>query len=75
MGTRDIELQRRPDSVSIEKTEVVYGAENIVKLSIRNIANAKKRIDICGDKNLAWLHASTEVVLNEFMKAKREVSG
>src|SRR5579884_750268 len=71
MGTRDIELQRRPDSVSIEKTEVVYGAENIVKLSIRNIANAKKRIDICGDKNLAWLHASTEVVLNEFMKAKK----
>ena len=53
-----------------EKTEVIYGIENIIRVAVTNISNSNERIDICGDKDLPIVHTKSDLIMNEFIKAK-----
>jgi len=52
-------LTRPPPSTVREKTEVLYGAENAVRLFSRVVSGAISTIDICDDDIIPHTHTPT----------------
>ena len=40
------------DNTSDERTEVIYGVENVTKFSADGLSLVENRIDVCGDYNM-----------------------
>jgi two-component system, OmpR family, sensor histidine kinase VicK len=56
--------------VSIDKTEVIYGAENVVNRASHLISVAKKTLDLCGESAGVSIILANEPVVKEYMEAK-----
>jgi signal transduction histidine kinase len=53
-----------------EKTEIIYGLENIVNRIFQTMSLIKERVDNCGDSNLPGIFASTTPVMDAYMALK-----
>jgi two-component system, OmpR family, sensor histidine kinase VicK len=56
--------------VSIDKTEVIYGTENVVNRASHLISVAKKTLDLCGESAGVSIILANEPVVKEYMEAK-----
>src|SRR5215208_980628 len=56
--------------VSTDKTEVIYGAENVVNHTLHLISVAKKTVDLCGESAGVSIILANEPVVKEYMEAK-----
>lgn len=54
----------------IEKTEVMYGTENVIDTEVRFFSEAKTRIDTCMDRTRPQLAIGIEAIRMSFVKAK-----
>ena len=50
MATKNHDVKAASCSHYEEKTEVIYGEENVTKWALRRLDTAKKTIDLCGDR-------------------------
>jgi two-component system, OmpR family, sensor histidine kinase VicK len=63
-----------PDNTSGERTEVIYGVENVTKFSVDGLSLVENRIDVCGDYNMpSVILASKEVRKGYFELSKRGI--
>jgi sugar-specific transcriptional regulator TrmB len=53
-----------------EKTEVIYGAENVVNRALHLISLTKKTLDLCGESAGAQIILANEPILKKYMEAK-----
>ncbi len=51
-----------------EKTEIVYGTENTISVSLDSFARAKQNYDSCGDFTLPSVIMTTEPIRNAYIK-------
>lgn len=54
-----------------EKTEVIYGAENVVNSGIQGIPLAKERIDLCGEEAGPSAIVANEPILERYIEASK----
>ena len=54
-----------------EKTEVIYGAENVLSRAIHGIPLAKETIDLCGEEDGASAIVANEPILEKYIEASR----
>ncbi|MGI8831455.1 MAG: hypothetical protein ACR2IS_02320 [Nitrososphaeraceae archaeon] len=59
-------MSNAPDNTGVSKTEVLYGAENAVKLFSRVVSGAKTSIDACEDNIISY--ASHEVIKKQVLE-------
>jgi hypothetical protein len=48
-----------------EKTEVIYGEENVTNFALQQLSTVKKTLDLCGDR-----YGSSIIVANEHIMQK-----
>src|SRR5215204_177924 len=60
----------RDDDVT-EKTEVIYGAENVLNRAIRGIPLAKETIDLCGEEDGPSAIVANEPILKKYIEASK----
>lgn len=58
------------EGVLPEKTEILYGLENIINRIIQTMPLIKKGVDNCGDSNLPGIFVSTLPVMNAYKALK-----
>ncbi|MGI8832976.1 MAG: ATP-binding protein [Nitrososphaeraceae archaeon] len=63
-------MSNAPDNTGTTRTEVLYGAENAVKLFSRVISGANTMIDVCEDYVMPSTHASHRVIKEKVLEAK-----
>jgi two-component system, OmpR family, sensor histidine kinase VicK len=51
-----------PDSTSGERTEIVYGIENVTKFSAYGLSKVEKSVDVCGDYSMPSVILASEQV-------------
>jgi two-component system, OmpR family, sensor histidine kinase VicK len=54
-----------------EKTEVIYGAENVLNRGIQGIPLAKETIDLCGEEDGSSAIVANEPILERFIDASK----
>lgn len=63
-----------PDTTSGERTEIIYGTENVIKFSAHGLSTVEKRVDVCGDYSMpSVILASTPVREGYFELNRRGV--
>ncbi len=60
----------RDDDVT-EKTEVIYGAENVLNRGIHGIPLAKETIDLCGEEDGPSAIVANEPILKKYIEASK----
>jgi two-component system sensor histidine kinase VicK len=60
----------RDDDVT-EKTEVIYGAENVLNRAIQGIPLAKETIDLCGEEDGPSAIVANEPILKKYIEASK----
>jgi two-component system, OmpR family, sensor histidine kinase VicK len=66
-------LKAQDDSEEGEKTELLYGVENAVGRGIQFMQNAKKQMDLFGDKNgPSIIIQFPDIYKNNYIAAKKE---
>jgi two-component system sensor histidine kinase VicK len=60
----------RYDDVT-EKTEVIYGAENVLNRAIQGIPLAKETIDLCGEEDGPSAIVANEPILKKYIEASK----
>jgi two-component system, OmpR family, sensor histidine kinase VicK len=63
-------ISSKDSIVSADKTEVIYGAENVVNRASHLISVAKKTVDLCGESAGVSIILANEPVVKEYMEAK-----
>jgi two-component system, OmpR family, sensor histidine kinase VicK len=63
-------ISSKDSIVSTDKTEVIYGAENVVNRASHLISVAKKTVDLCGESAGVSIILANEPVVKEYMEAK-----
>jgi two-component system, OmpR family, sensor histidine kinase VicK len=63
-------ISSKDSIVSIDKTEVIYGTENVVNRASHLISVAKKTLDLCGESAGVSIILANEPVVKEYMEAK-----
>jgi two-component system, OmpR family, sensor histidine kinase VicK len=63
-------ISSKDSIVSADKTEVIYGAENVVNRASHLISVAKKTLDLCGESAGVSIILANEPVVKEYMEAK-----
>lgn len=58
----------KEDNPPEEKTEVIYGPENIIKINNELWSELKESADICADKNVPYSYTAIPQVANAFSK-------
>jgi hypothetical protein len=61
---------KNEDNLPDEKTEVIYGPENIVKVNNELWSELKEYADICADKNVPYSYIGYQQVAIEFRKLR-----
>jgi two-component system, OmpR family, sensor histidine kinase VicK len=56
--------------VSTDKTEVIYGAENVVNRTLHLISITKKTLDLCGESAGVSAILANEPIVKKYMEAK-----
>src|ERR671911_550130 len=56
--------------VSIDKTEVIYGTENVVNRTLHLMSITKKTLDLCGESAGVSIILANEPLVKEYMEAK-----
>ena len=56
----------------IERTEVLYGTDNVINNDLRFFSEAKTRIDTCMDYSRPALAIGIEAIRKSFLEAKRK---
>jgi two-component system sensor histidine kinase VicK len=64
-------IQELPEVPDNKTTEVLYGVENAVRRGVQFMQNAKKKMDLCGDKNGPSIIMEFEVYKNNYIDVKR----
>jgi two-component system, OmpR family, sensor histidine kinase VicK len=59
------------DDVITEKTEVIYGAENVLNRGLQGIPLAKETIDLCGEEDGPSAIVAHEPILKKYIEASR----
>src|SRR4051812_10922611 len=59
------------DALLAEKTEVIYGVENVVNQGIQGIPLAKETIDLCGEESGASAIVANEPILEKYIEASK----
>ena len=59
------------DDYFTEKTEVIYGAENVFKRAMQGIPLAKETIDLCGEQDGPSAIVANEPILERYIKASK----
>jgi hypothetical protein len=54
-----------------EKTEVIYGSENVVNRGIQGIPLAKETIDLCGEEAGPSTIVANEPILKKYIEASK----
>jgi two-component system sensor histidine kinase VicK len=62
---------RGDDDHVTEKTEVIYGAENVLNRGIQGIPLAKETIDLCGEEDGSSAIVANEPILERFIDASK----
>lgn len=60
-----------PDTRSGERTEIIYGTENVVKFSAQGLSTAEKRVDVCGDYSMPSVILASEPVRKGYFELNR----
>jgi len=60
------------DNNVIERTEVLYGTDNVINNELRFFSEAKTRIDTCMDYSRPALAIGIEAIRKSFLEAKRK---
>jgi len=63
-------ISSKDSIVSTDKTEVIYGAENVVNRTLHLISITKKTLDLCGESAGVSYILANEPVVKEYMEAK-----
>jgi two-component system, OmpR family, sensor histidine kinase VicK len=61
----------RDDDYVTEKTEVIYGAENVLNRGIQGMPLAKETIDLCGEEDGPSAIVANEPVLEKYIEASK----
>ena len=61
-----------PLNTGLEKTDVLYGAENATNLLLQMASRAKSRIDFCNDYTIPSVSIRVELFKNAISEAKRK---
>nr|MDQ3882631.1 hypothetical protein [Thermoproteota archaeon] len=67
LNGKDIVTADEPD----EKTEVIYGGENVTKFVVRLLDTAKKTLDLCGDRYGPSIIVANEQVMQKYIELNR----
>jgi two-component system, OmpR family, sensor histidine kinase VicK len=54
-----------------EKTEVVYGVENVIQKGLQELSNVKQRADLCAASDGPSVIVATKPMLNAYIEAKK----
>jgi two-component system, OmpR family, sensor histidine kinase VicK len=60
-----------PDNTSGERTEVIYGVENVTKFSTDGLSLVENRIDVCGDYNMPSVILASKEVRNGYFELNK----
>src|SRR5215210_3112326 len=63
-------ISSKDSIVSTDKTEVIYGAENVVNRTLHLISITKKTLDLCGESAGVSYILANDPVVKEYMEAK-----
>jgi two-component system, OmpR family, sensor histidine kinase VicK len=61
----------KDDDYFTEKTEVIYGAENVFNRAMQGIPLAKETIDLCGEQHGPSAIVANEPILERYLKASK----
>ena len=61
-----------PDNTSGERTEVIYGVENVTKFSADGLSLVENRIDVCGDHNRPSVILASKEVRNGYFELSKK---
>ncbi len=59
------------DDEADEKTEVVYGVENVIQKGLQELSNVKQRADLCAASDGPSVIVATKPMLNAYIEAKK----
>lgn len=68
----ELRIREIEEGIPAERTEVLYGVENIISKTLHSFSVVKERLDVCGDHNLAATDVSVEPVRNAFITMKNK---
>src|SRR5918996_88111 len=54
-----------------EKTEVIYGEENVIKWALQTLSTLTKSLDLCGDRYGPSIIIATEQILQKYIEVHR----
>lgn len=57
---KEIDVLHSKVNMRSEKTEVIYGSENIINRALEGLSKAKKRFDNCSDESSPSAYISTK---------------
>jgi signal transduction histidine kinase len=60
-----------PDTNSGERTEIIYGTENVIKFSTQGLSTVEKRVDVCGDYSMPSVILASEPVRKGYFELNR----
>lgn len=66
-----IRIREIEEGVRPEKTEVIYGAENVLNRGIQGIPLAKETIDLCGEEDGPSAIVANEPILEKYIEASK----
>jgi two-component system, OmpR family, sensor histidine kinase VicK len=61
-----------PVNTSGERTEVIYGVENVTKFSADGLSLVENRIDVCGDHNMPSVILASKEVRNGYFELSKK---
>jgi two-component system sensor histidine kinase VicK len=70
MTNEVIDSSSKDSIISTDKTEVIYGAENVVNRTLHLISITKKTLDLCGESAGVSIMVANKPVIKEYMGAK-----
>lgn len=62
---------RLPDITSGERTEIVYGVEDVMKFSAYGLSLVENRIDVCGDHTMPSVILASEQVRDGYYRISK----
>ena len=63
---------RPPDNTSGERTEIVYGIEEVTKFSAEGLSLVGNKIDVCGDHTMPSIILASEEVRNGYFELSKK---
>jgi two-component system, OmpR family, sensor histidine kinase VicK len=60
-----------PDNTNGERTEIIYGTENVIKFSAHGLSTVEKRVDVCGDYSMPSVILAAEPVKEGYYELNR----